>query len=54
MPVTGLRAFDLHRRNGKGKRLKPPDVGLVVAAKVWFGWSRPGTWRGPTDDDAGG
>lgn len=47
---TGVTIFGVHRRNGQC--LKPPDVGLVVASRVWFGWSSPATdWRGPTDDD---
>ena len=30
--------------------LKPPNVGLVVATQGWFGWSQPGTRRGPDAD----
>ena len=38
--------YDLNEVDGALK----PDVGLVVAAKVWFGWSQPRTWSGPDDD----
>ena len=55
---TGVYAFDMHRAgsHAKGTRhcVDPATVGLVPADKPWPGWSRPGTWRGPTDDGAGG
>ena len=52
---TGLRAFDMHRAgsHAKGTRhcVDPATVGLVPAGRAWPGWSLPGTWRGPTEDD---
>jgi hypothetical protein len=44
-PVAAICRWGAQHRG-----LKPPDVGLVVATKGWFGWSQPGTWSGPDDD----
>jgi hypothetical protein len=46
---TGIYAFDMHRRGGRCA--DPNDIDLVPALKPWSGWSRPGTWRGPDDDE---
>jgi hypothetical protein len=46
---TCIGAFDWHRRNGQCR--KPQTSAWWWPTGVWFGWSQPGTWRGPDDAD---
>ena len=45
-----IRSAAICRWGAQHRGLKPPDVGLVVATKGWFGWSQPGTWSDPDAD----
>ena len=45
MPIVVVSAKGAHRVGGRC--LRPPDAGLAVARRVWFGWSWP--VRAPED-----